>query len=190
MQGDYVLVTAGGGFDGFGLLAMFAQALRLRPLPCHTVMVAGPLMPDAQRAALTELTAGIDIELCELRSDMEYVIAGARAIVSMAGYNTVSELMRAHKPALLVPRAGPSQEQLIRARSLFGMGLQDMLHPADLSPATLRDALDRLLLRPVPDDLPPHYSGTERAAQILADLAARDGSRGVPRLRPVGAESA
>jgi predicted glycosyltransferase len=189
LEGDYVLVTAGGGFDGFGLLATFAQALRVRPLPCHAVMVAGPLMPEAQRAALTELTAGLDIEVCELRKDMEFVIAGARAVVSMAGYNTVSELMRARKPALLVPRAGPSQEQLIRARSLMAMGLQDMLHPADLSPATLRDALDRLLVRRVPSDLPPYYSGTERAAQILADLATSS-VRGAPRLRPVGADRA
>jgi predicted glycosyltransferase len=190
LEHDYVLVTAGGGFDGFPLLATFAHALRLRPLPSHTVMVTGPLMPEAQRAALSELTAGLDVELCELRRDMESVIVGARAVVAMAGYNTVSELMRAHKPALLVPRSGPSQEQLIRARSLMAMGLQDMLHPADLSPARLRDALDRLLARQVPNDLPPYYSGTERAAQILTDLAARNGVTARPRLRPVRAQRA
>lgn len=190
LEGDYVLVTAGGGFDGFRLLATFAEALRLRPLPCPAVMVSGPLMPPAQRAALTELVAGLDIQLCELRRDMEYVIAGARAIVSMAGYNTVSELMRARKPALLVPRAGPSQEQLIRARGLMATGLQDMLHPAELSPAALRRSLDRLLERRFHGDLPPHYNGTERAARILAEMAGDTAARGPAQLRAVGADSA
>jgi predicted glycosyltransferase len=171
LEGDYLLVTAGGGFDGFELLSTFAEAVRLRSLPCPTLMVAGPLMPDGQRARLDELTAGLDIQVCELRTDMEHVIAGARAIVSMAGYNTVSELMRARKPALLVPRTGPSQEQLIRARELSAMGLQDMLHPAELTPAALRESVDRLFARVAPQDLPPHYGGTERAAQILVDLA-------------------
>ncbi len=187
LEGDYLLVTAGGGFDGFRLLATFAEALRLRPLSCRAVMVAGPLMPPVQRAALTELIAGLDIQLCELRRDMEYVIAGARAVVSMAGYNTVSELMRARKPALLVPRSGPSQEQLIRARSLTAMGLQDMLHPAELSPAALRRSLDRLLMRRFAGDLPPHYNGTECAARILAEMAGGDEARGPVRLRAVGA---
>jgi predicted glycosyltransferase len=188
VNGDYVLVTAGGGFDGFELLATFAQAVRLRPLPCHTLMVAGPLMPEAQRARLDKLTAGLDIRVCELRTDMEHVIAGARAIVSMAGYNTVSELMRARKPALLVPRIGPSQEQLIRARELSALGLQDMLHPAELAPAALRESVDRLLERVAPQNLPPHYSGTERAAQILVDLARQAMLKPPSALRAVEAE--
>jgi len=167
----YLLATAGGGFDGYRLLATFAAALRLRPLDCPAVIVTGPLMRSAERRRLVELTFGLDVRCCELRMDMESVIAGARAIVSMAGYNTISELMRARKPALLVPRTGPSEEQLIRARGLARAGLQEMIHPADLSAASLRTALDRLLSRDPPRDLPDHYGGTERATSILAELA-------------------
>lgn len=171
LEGDYVLVTPGGGFDGFELLSTFAEAVRLRPLGCHAVIVTGPLMAGAQRRRLMEITAGLDIEVCELRRDMEYVIAGARAVVSMAGYNTVSELMRAHKPALLVPRSGPSKEQLIRARRLAGAGLQEMIHPRDLTPAALRDGLDRLMFRDPPQALASYHGGTERAVEILMNLA-------------------
>jgi predicted glycosyltransferase len=102
---------------------------------------------------------------------MESVIAGARAVVSMAGYNTVSELMRAHKPALLVPRAGPSEEQLIRAEQLAAAGVQDMIHPRDLTPESLRDALDGLLVREPPEANSAYEGGTERAAEILTQLA-------------------
>jgi predicted glycosyltransferase len=175
----YVLATAGGGFDGFHLLATFAEALRVRPLPCPTVMVTGPMMQRAERERLRRLTDGLDVLLCELRQDMEHVIAGARAVVSMAGYNSVSEVMRARKPALLVPRSGPSQEQLLRAIALAGAGLQGMLHPAELSPARLRRALDELLGRGDVRDVPADYRGTESAVRILADLAGAARAGGV-----------
>lgn len=171
LPAGYLLATAGGGFDGFRLLATFAAALRRRPLPGPAVLVAGPMMPRAEREELRRLTAGLDVTVCDVRLDMEHVIAGARAVVSMAGYNSVSELMRARKPALLVPRAGPSQEQLLRAVALSRAGLQDMLHPGDLEPGTLRAALDRLLCRDAGPALPAGYSGTEAAARILDALA-------------------
>src|SRR6202012_3847337 len=112
LEGGYLLITAGGGFDGFRLITTFAEAVRLRALGCRSVVVTGPLMAPAQRRRIREVTAGLDIDVYELRRDMESVIAGARAVVSMAGYNTVSELMRAHKPALLEPGAGPSEATL------------------------------------------------------------------------------
>ena len=175
---DYLLATAGGGFDGFRLLAAFAEALRLRPLPCPAVMVTGPLMSRPDRARLRGLTQGLDIQLFELRRDMEYVIAGAAGVVSMAGYNTVSELMRARKPALLVPRSGPSHEQRIRARALAEAGLQDMLDPAEISPQSMRAALDRLLNRRGPEVLTEDWSGgTDRAASLLTNLAAAPARR-------------
>jgi predicted glycosyltransferase len=91
--------------------------------------------------------------------------------VSMAGYNTVGEIMRTRKPALLVPRVRPSEEQLIRAQRLKQRGLQQMLHPADLRPATLRAELDTLLTRPPPPLELADYTGAERAGDVLADLA-------------------
>ena len=117
------------------------------------------------------LTDGLDIRCTELRTDMESVIAGSRAVVSMAGYNTVAEVMRAGKPAILVPRVRPSEEQLIRADVLAAAGLQQMIHPAELSARGLRKAIDRLLRREAPSPPPDHYAGTERAGRILARLA-------------------
>jgi predicted glycosyltransferase len=171
LESGYLLITAGGGFDGFRLISTFAEAVRLRPLGYRSVIVTGPLMAPAQRRRIRDVTAGLDIEVHELRRDMESVIAGARAVVSMAGYNTVSELMRAHKPALLVPRAGPSEEQLIRAEQLAAAGVQDMIHPRDLTPESLRDALDGLLVREPPPTNSSYEGGTERAAEILTQLA-------------------
>jgi UDP-glucuronate 4-epimerase len=175
LPADYVLATSGGGHDGFELLAAFARAIRLEPLPCRAVIVAGPLMPAGDLARLRELARGLDAEVHAFRTDMERVIAGARAVVSMAGYNTVSELMRAGKPGLLVPRVRPSEEQLVRARQLASSGLQDMLHPDALTPPSMRDALDRLVERPPPSpSVADDYRGSERAAELLAELAGID----------------
>ncbi|HEY3188493.1 MAG TPA: glycosyltransferase [Solirubrobacteraceae bacterium] len=166
----YLLATAGAGNDGFPLLSTVAEAIRAAPLPCETVMVAGPLMDPAEVERLRALTEGLPIRLCEYRNDLPRLIVGARAVVSMAGYNTVGELMRARKPALLVPRVRPSEEQLIRATMLAARGVQQMLHPDGLDPATLRTALDALLARRRPTFEAADHAGAERAVAVLSDV--------------------
>jgi predicted glycosyltransferase len=174
-RGDFVLATVGGGSDGFAVLATFVEALRLEPLPCAAVVVAGPLMPPEQVEHLERLAGGQRIEVRRFTPNLDGLIARARAVVCMAGYNTVAELMRARTPALLVPRVTPISEQLLRARELGRRGLQDVLHPNDLSPATMRAALDRLLARPRPPLDEEHFRGTQRTADLLAALAASNG---------------
>jgi predicted glycosyltransferase len=174
----YVVVTAGGGADGFPLLSAYLEAIALDPLPFPSVVVTGPLMPSADVDRLRALAAGKNVLLYEVRIDMPAVIAGSRAVVSMAGYNTVSEALRAGKRALLVPRVRPSSEQWLRASALAELGLADMLHPHELVPAVLRPELDRLL---DPGRARPHgveAKGAERAAELLAELAgeARSGA--------------
>ena len=55
----------------------------------------------------------------------------------MGGYNTVTEVLSFEKQALLVPRVIPRREQLIRVQRLHELGLVDMLHPDDVTPAAL-----------------------------------------------------
>jgi predicted glycosyltransferase len=167
---DYVLATVGGGYDGFAVLATFVEAVRLEPLPVPAVVVTGPLMPQAEVARLEELARGLGVRVWRFRPHLEGLIARARAVVCMAGYNTVAEVMRARRPALLVPRVHPVSEQLLRANELERGGLQDVLHPRDLAPATMRAALDRVLARPQPAFAEEHFRGTERTADLLAQL--------------------
>jgi len=174
---DYVLATVGGGSDGFSVLATFLEALQLAPLPCPAVVVTGPLMPQGQVARLEALADGPGVRVCRFRPNLEGLIARARAVVCMAGYNTVAELMRARKPALLVPRVEPISEQLLRATELERRGLHDVLHPRDLSPGTMRAALERLLERPEPAFDAEHFHGTELTADLLAQLAQARGRR-------------
>ena len=179
---DYVLATVGGGSDGFAVLSTFIEALRLQPLPCSAIVVTGPLMPRDDVERLEELAAGLAVEVWRFRPNLDVLIARARAVVSMAGYNTVAEVMRARRPALLVPRVTPISEQLVRARELGRRGLQDVLHPSELSAPTMRAALDRLLARPRPPFEEEYFRGTERTADLLAGLIGTNGRR--PNERP------
>jgi predicted glycosyltransferase len=91
----------------------------------------------------------------------------------MGGYNTVGEVLAHEKRALLVPRVCPRREQWIRAARLRDLGLVDVLHPDDLSPAALSAWLQRELAedRPAPRvrerlDL----NGLARLPILLAEL--------------------
>jgi predicted glycosyltransferase len=164
----YLLATVGGGHDGFPVLEAVVEAIRLEPLACPAVVLTGPLMPRAQIEALRELAAGRDIQVVEFRGDMDRLLVGARAVVGMAGYNTVAEVLRARRPALLVPRTRPGREQFVRARAVAELPSYEMLHPDELGPQAMRAALERLLELPAPAAPPDAYEGADRAAELLA----------------------
>jgi len=167
----YLLATVGGGHDGFRVLEEVLQAIRLEPLGCPTLVITGPLMARSQIGTLRSLAAGTDTQVVEFRGDMDRVLAGARAVVGMAGYNTVAETLRARRPALLVPRTRPSQEQLVRARAIAQQPGYSMLLPDDLTPRAMRDALGALLDAPPPDPPADEYEGADTSAHLLSELA-------------------
>jgi predicted glycosyltransferase len=180
---DYVLATVGGGADGFPVLAAVLDAIRTRPLETPVVVVAGPLMDPAEIKELRLRADGLDVHLYEVRPDMDAVVAAARGVVAMAGYNTVAEITRAGRPAVLVPRVGPSSEQLIRAKALADRGSFAMIHPEELTPERMAAELAAMLRRPRPEYEPSEHCGATVAAEILADMAA--GARTIPALAAV-----
>lgn len=168
----YLLVTAGGGADGAPVFRAVLGALARHAVGVPVVMVTGPLMPPVERAEIEARAATLGVTVFGARDDMQEVIVGARAVVAMAGYNTVSEVLRAGKPLLLMPRRGPSREQVLRAAALHATGAATVMFPDLAPPAAVAGALDTLLFRSkvrlgtaVPHD------GAGRAARILCDLA-------------------
>jgi predicted glycosyltransferase len=175
----YVLVSAGGGGDGFHLLKNYLESLR-RPAPAfESLVVTGPMMDDASRREIERLARGLRARVMEFRADMERLIQYAGAIVSMGGYNTTVELLVARKPALIVPRVEPRVEQLIRAQHLADLGLVDMIHPRDLTPGLVRSKVEGLLERD--PSCAPRFevdlSGASRAVDLVR--AGIDGKRAV-----------
>jgi predicted glycosyltransferase len=142
-----VLVTAGGGGDGFELMRAYAQALKLWPASSvYSVIVLGPLMPPQQSEALqAALGKDGDVELVDYTTNLVPSLRAASLIVSMAGYNTTAEIIAERKPAILVPRAAPRAEQLLRARQLAALGLVRMVEPDGDLPARLAELVPAAL---------------------------------------------
>jgi predicted glycosyltransferase len=165
----YVLVTAGGGGDGFRLIEAYLKGLRLSEPGYDSLVVTGPLMEEEDREKIDRLARGVRASVVEFRADMEQVIQGAGAVVAMGGYNTTIELLAARKRAVIVPRVEPRVEQLIRARCLSELGLMEMIHPHDLTPHKLRGKVEELLSGD-PDPKPAvevDFSGAACAVELV-----------------------
>jgi predicted glycosyltransferase len=92
----------------------------------------------------------------------------------MGGYNTYCEILSFDKPALIVPRVQPREEQLIRAMRATELGLIDMLRPEESEdPMILAGALKALLERK-PPSITAHESirleGLPHISQIVGGL--------------------
>jgi predicted glycosyltransferase len=74
----------------------------------------------------------------------------AAAVVCLGGYNTFCEVISLNKRSLIVPRITPRAEQLLRAAAAQKLGLVHMLHPDQLTPETLAEAIAQLPYQPLP----------------------------------------
>jgi predicted glycosyltransferase len=186
---DYILVTTGGGGDGSDLVHDVMNAYEAdETLRQKALVVLGPYMPAAERAKLVRKGEKIPyIEVIEFDNHMEELIDGATAVVAMGGYNTYCEILSFDKPALIVPRVAPREEQLLRARRASELGLVDMLPPEQSAdPAIMAETLKQL-----PSRLPPSKSGSNMHLEGLNQISRTVGgwldSRG-RHLSLVGAE--
>lgn len=166
-----VLVTAGGGSDGDALISTYLSGLA--NVPCgefHSVVVLGPQLDGRTGRALRNLGTRPDVECIEFEPDMTRRYEEADVVVSMAGFNTVCELLSGRLRAVLVPRAEPVQEQLIRARRLAARGLFRMVDPSELSSERLLAETRRALEGPAPDGAAIDMEGLARIRMRVARL--------------------
>lgn len=170
-----VLVTVGGGEDGFDLLKNYLTALSPRgdAQGFDSVIVCGPEMAPQRRAEIIALAARrAHVQVREFVSDMVGHMDAADVVVSMGGYNTVCELLSLHKHAVIVPRAKPVEEQWIRAQRMANLGLFRVIHPDCVTPANLRAAVDELIRRHDEQPMPPSLDldGLPKIAGHIAGL--------------------
>ena len=144
-----VLVTAGGGADGFSVMSNYLQGLALRPQRgFKTLMILGPEMSADKRGELTRRASSCgDVIVKEFSDDMISAMNAADLVVSMGGYNTVCELLTLKKKAIVVPRSLPVQEQSIRAGRMQDIGLFRTVHSCALTPEVLIGAVEEELGR-------------------------------------------
>lgn len=165
-----VLVTVGGGQDGYDLLQTYLLSLAETRRRFASVVLLGPDLPAEKRAELMAMIEGTDAPVfaVDYAQQIDRLMRSADLCVTMGGYNTMCEVISRGRPAIVVPRVSPRQEQLIRATRWQELGLLRMIHPDAMSPSVLAEAIDAELARPraaVQSEL--DFGGLDRAAKIL-----------------------
>jgi predicted glycosyltransferase len=181
-----VLATAGGGEDGRRLLETFAEAAR--SAQWDAVMVAGPQSSPANQRALRHAAEDAGVEFHASVLDLSDRLLEMDALVSMGGYNTLSEALSLGIPTLCVPRAHPRREQLIRACSFASLRLLRMIEPDRLTARRVGAEVAELLgwdrretARRAHESL--GFDGAKVAATALLELATGTQAAGSPVLQ-------
>ena len=181
-----ILVTAGGGGDGYPLLSAYLRALERIPYNvAQSIVIPGPLMAIEEQRAL-ELAAAQrpDVRIILFTTELAELIRSSDLVVSMAGYNTTAEILVAQKPAILVPRGAPRMEQRLRATLLSNLGLAWAIQPEEDLVTRLAD----LVLGALDGAKPPRsdwnavdLGGVHRVGNALDELL------GINRMSAIGA---
>jgi predicted glycosyltransferase len=173
IKNKLLLVTGGGGADAFPMMLECMKALKLLGAGSgiEAIFITGPLMESGQREYLREVAKGLKARvLVHVEDHLSYMNA-ADLVVTMAGYNSLYQLLQLRKKGLVIPRSGPSAEQQTRARLFAERGLVDVLHPRESSPKRMAEKLMDDLAR---TDYPLYEStfdtnGSRKAADRLAE---------------------
>jgi predicted glycosyltransferase len=182
---SFLLVTTGNGLVGFEALETFVRALSYLPdnLSTFSLIVTGPeLAPKDYNWLETQcqkLRPKRSIRLIQFTPWLTDYMAAADLVISLGGYNTVTEILSLGKRSIVIPYSTSSDaEQLIRASLLQRYGLIRMVKLNELSPeglamsilAGLRDApptQERL------QELEFDFSGTIRIRAHMIRLLGR-----------------
>ncbi|NJK49280.1 glycosyltransferase [Candidatus Gracilibacteria bacterium] len=145
-----VLITPGGGGDGYHLVETYLQGLATLPTQhkIKSLIFSGPEMSQDQRDKLARLVEQIPhVQISEFTDDIASYMEAADTVVCMGGYNTVCEILSLNKKAVVIPRVNPVQEQLIRAQKMSAFGLFKTIDPDKLTAKNLIEAILEQLKR-------------------------------------------
>jgi len=164
-----VLVTVGGGEDGYERLSTYLDALELGGCDWESTVVCGPLLDQEQFKTLKRRARRLSgCEITSFHADLPHLLSKSDAVVAMSGYNTSVEIMQSRVPAVLLPRCFPRREQLIRAERMQAAGLAQCLPRA--TAAELRTHLHAALEGGIPTGALPDLSGSQRLAVAITEL--------------------
>ncbi len=147
-----VVVTTGGGGDGYTVMDNYLRMLESfpSPLPFKSILITGPFMPKPERKNVFKRARKLGVRMYHFYRQMEKAFAAADVVVSMGGYNTLCEILSQGTISLVIPRETPRKEQLLRAQTFQRQNLIDYIPWDDFTPELLRDKLMGLLEHPRP----------------------------------------
>ncbi len=156
----FALVTIGAGRVGFPVLDTYVRALAQFPneLDLFSLIVGGPSLPMEQQDIIRRQCEAISsryprrpVRFVAFLPNLLDNMAAADLVISQGGYNTVTEILRLGKRAVVIPYAA-HDEQLIRASLFESFGLIRTIHPNQLTPQRLVETM----LAALQDEPPTH----------------------------------
>lgn len=164
-----VLVSAGGGVDGYDLIKPCIKAwqrLSHKGIVANRKMVifTGPFLSQARYAALERMCNGGPFHLSRFTSHFLQWMQSADLSISRAGYNTCMNILETRTRSILVPGTLVSDQEF-RAHRLSDLGLAHLLTPQNLTTDTMVKAIVQALSRP-----PPVHSIALNGAVTTRDL--------------------
>jgi len=135
-----VVVTTGGGEDGYDLIHNYLSGLEYLPAKNRpaSLIITGPELGASKQAEIHSSASRHErVQIVEFTDDMMAFLDAADVVVSMGGYNTICEILSLRKRAVIVPRIRPVSEQWIRAERMAARGLFRAIHPDKITPESL-----------------------------------------------------
>lgn len=168
-----VLVTVGGGYDGYGLVRSvceFIQGVSHTSSELSFKIVLGsnsPVRREHLEVAFPLICCRTEIanSVVDLNADLD----SADLVVAMCGYNTVTEILEKRKKLIAVPRSHSGREQIIRAEAISKVYDGIWVMPeAMLTPRAIGSVVNEALSAP-PPRVEVKMAGNERLIQMLRD---------------------
>ena len=168
-----IVVTPGGGEDGYFLINNYLAAINKINNACDhkSLIIFGSEMPGEEKDKLSEKIARYsNIITLDFTDCLLNYIQAANLVVSMAGYNTITEILSLGKKAVVVPRYKPSQEQFIRASRMARLGLLTMILPHKLTRINLSQAINSHLDNQRKTDAQLNFDGLSNIQREVINL--------------------
>jgi predicted glycosyltransferase len=177
-----IVVSNGSGqyLTGQRLLESVLHAARVLQsrIPHEFHVFAGPLMPEeAYRRLQAVARQSSNVQLSRFTPDLGAVLKRAELSVSMAGYNTMMDVLSSGVRALVYPvTANGDQEQIVRAEGLVKAGVIDVLRTEELAPQVLARKVE-LALSKTPKSLAFDFEGAVNSVHVLKKYLAAHRAR-------------
>ena len=149
-KAPHILVSVGGGRceAGYKLIKTALESAKLERCALWKFEVlSGPLVPDDVYAAMQSQAEGCpNATLNRYAPDLRRRLGAADLSLSMAGYNTLMNILSTGARALVCPFTGnEDKEQEYRARKLEARGLLGVVEASALEAESLADAMQAQL---------------------------------------------
>ena len=181
-----ILATFGAGIDAYPKIRLVCDAFRIlaRTHPQHTLdVVTGSRLPDAEYREIEQRYGGArEIRVTRFLPGLSRVLGEYELVVTMAGYNTLTELYQSTARSIVLPRS-TQNEQPAQALKFKRYGAVDRVIEGEMTSAdALAAVMEEVLTSPPPVRQAIDVDGAMMTARILGEELARRAHMGGTRI--------